>query len=354
MKIILFEDSQGTAQELLLGLKSALAGKGEASLFEPDPGARPLGTYEARLEKELSLPQYRDASLIVVDLDLSKVEQYRGLSESTVRRVTDVLSIPECGYARGEDIGDEFVRKAEQHEFSIAVSLKEGVEKFTRQVVSVAEGFVYIAEQLPTALEAPGKKSPGKLLATILGKPEYAEKTALYASGDQNRLASVLRIRETGGETRRRFACLLGYWLWDSVLRYPGVVVNDVAASSYLNIKEDTFRSTPAVQALFEKARYRGPFAEAKGPMWWRGMLDDIVAGSGSADGREFAAGQLQQEILPSECCEDPTRPAGYYCMLSRKPVSLENSKTGLAWFPRGADLARVSARKYEELGPWL
>jgi hypothetical protein len=45
---------------------------------------------------------------------------------------------------------------------------------------------------------------------------------------------------------------------------------------------------------------------------------------------------------------------AGYYCMLRELPVSFENSKGGLPWFPRGADLARVSRSAYEQLGPWL
>jgi hypothetical protein len=40
--------------------------------------------------------------------------------------------------------------------------------------------------------------------------------------------------------------------------------------------------------------------------------------------------------------------------MLSEKPVSLKNSRGGLPWFPRGADLARVSKSKMEELEPWL
>jgi hypothetical protein len=40
--------------------------------------------------------------------------------------------------------------------------------------------------------------------------------------------------------------------------------------------------------------------------------------------------------------------------MLSKKPVSLENSKGGLTWFPRGADLARISNKKFEEDVPWL
>jgi hypothetical protein len=90
------------------------------------------------------------------------------------------------------------------------------------------------------------------------------------------------------------------------------------------------------------------------GPLWWRGMLDDILVKSRCSDGREYASKKLGKSIKPSECFEDPKKPAGYYCMLKKKPVSLEKSKGGLPWFPRGADLARVSLSGYAELGPWL
>ena len=88
--------------------------------------------------------------------------------------------------------------------------------------------------------------------------------------------------------------------------------------------------------------------------MWWRGMLDDMVAAEQLKDGRELAIKRLGEEIPQSECSEDPSIPAGYYCMLSNRAVSLKNSRPGLAWFPRGADLARVSKTRFEELGPWL
>ena len=83
-------------------------------------------------------------------------------------------------------------------------------------------------------------------------------------------------------------------------------------------------------------------------------MLDDLVADSGASDGREFAERKLGASVSPSQCCEDSTRPAGYYCFLSERPVSLENSKPGLPWFPRGADLARICKSRYEEDEPWL
>jgi len=352
MKIILVEDTQRFADELLPALRAEIA-TGEVVHFTPTKNVESEGLYEERLVEDLRQPAYKDATLIVADRDLSKTAEYRGLSESLIKRVADLVGIPECGYARGEK-AEEFARKAEQREGRIAVSVKEGAVPFARQVASVASGFALIAQKLPGAKEASGRKSPGRILAEILGKPEYADKIGLYASGDQNRLASVLRVRGEEGEQQQQLTCLLGYWLWDSVLRYPGVVVNEVAASSFLNIQEELFRDHMDVQSLFEKARYSGPFEAAKGKMWWRGMLEDIVSDSKKSDGRGFASGALMKDIPQSQCCEKATVPAGYYCMLSKKPVSLDNSRGGLSWFPRGADLARVSLSQYDELGPWL
>jgi hypothetical protein len=127
-----------------------------------------------------------------------------------------------------------------------------------------------------------------------------------------------------------------------------------VAASSYLNIKQEVFETDFDVRACFSTALYNGPFVEATGPMWWRSALDDILAEMDYADGRSYAEKTLERSIPRSECCEESAIPAGYYCMLREEPVSLKNSTGGLAWFPRGADLARVSNTQLEELGPWL
>ena len=350
MKITLFEDSAQYESSLLVALNNELAQNGQALLFKAVQSGDAI--YEERLENDLVQITYQGAQLIVADRDLSKLSLYGGLSEPTVRRVADKLGIPECGYARGER-EVEFLHNDKWRESRIAVTLDGNDQQFAKQVVSIGEGFKFILEALPTAMKLPGKKSVGKILSTILGKPEYGEKIALYASGDQNRLTSVFAVGKDDDQGARRLSCLLGYWLWDSVLRYPGVFVNEVAASSYLDIKAEVFGDSQ-IQQLFQSARYQGPFAGAKAALWWRGMLDDIVAGSAAPNGREFAVAKLNREIHRSECCEDPQKSAGYYCMLSGKPVSLDNSKPGVTWFPRGADLARISSRKYEEDVPWL
>jgi len=357
LRILLFDDIPENRQEVLSALTGALGSQGLVHQFEPTADDKQV-THEARLIEELKGREDHPVSLIVADRDLSAYKpNLGGLSEGTVRRVADVIGVPECGYARGErPDDDDYIERGEHREACIRLSLKRGLKQFADQVVAIAQGFSAIVERIPTAITDGGKKTPGNLLARILDKAEYADKISLFASGDQNRLEAVTRTSKSKADTaewHRRAACLLGYWLWDSVLRFPGVVVNDTAASSYLNIGEDAFKDN-AVHSLFASAIYRGPFADAKDRLWWRGSLDDVVARSGCDDGRAFAIHELKRDVPPSQCCENPAKKAGFYCMLSRRPVSLENSKGNLPWFPRGADLARVSTSKLEELGPWI
>jgi hypothetical protein len=356
MRIVLFEDSPESRDRLSVALRRELAGNGEALMFDLDGQPRQDGVYQDRIEKALSSEPYKEATLVVADYDLSASLSYPGLSEQQVRAAANRLAIPECGYARGVTASSsDFVRLAKQREASIVLHFRPGQhEDLAKQAVSIAEGFTFIDGKLPGALKALGRTTPGELMAYILEKPEYADKIALYASGDQDRLGDMKKDeREEVKHYHRRLSCALGYWLWDSLLRYPGVLVNLVAAASYLNIRDDDF-VVPEVQELFTGAKYSGPFAEEARPQWWRGMLDDIVAREGFTDGRELASSRLGRPVRQSQCCEEPEIPAGYYCMLSDRPVSLKNSKGGLPWFPRGADLARVSRSKYDELAPWL
>lgn len=353
LKIVLFEDDPEYRVELPKLFADRLGHKGTVVLFDSPSEVSEHELYEERLARELAASKYNDPTLIVADRDLSRTASYGGMSEAVVKKVADVLCVPECAYARGEK-ADEFLKDAEQREARVALSLSDGNEAFVERVIQIAEGFALIQSRLPDSLEASRKNSPGKLLAQVLQKPEYSDKISLYASGDQNRLVTVLRVQGDDPSRKSRLACLLGYWLWDSVLRFPGIVVNSTAASSYLNIEAQAFQDDPEIRALFEPAIYDGPFAKAKDCLWWRGMVDDIVTQSGFEDGRSMVESKLGRSIPRSICCEDSNIPAGYYCMLSKQAVSLKNSKAGLAWFPRGADLARVSNHEYAESVPWL
>jgi hypothetical protein len=100
LKILLFDDIPAHREEVKRYIAEALGRRGEVKDFTP--GQHTEGTHEARLEKDLQTIANTPVDLIVADRDLSSyTDEFRGLSEDTVRSVADTLGIPECGYARG-------------------------------------------------------------------------------------------------------------------------------------------------------------------------------------------------------------------------------------------------------------
>lgn len=357
LKIILFEDTVESQEVILAALKKNLGKDGDAipfrsSLFKESEEEQ-TRMYEHRLIKILQAEPYKGTTLIVADRDLSKTVEgnFRGLSVSAVAAAAKQLSVPVCSYARGVDNeGDWRGRWEEGH---IALHLSEGEDELGRRAVLAARGFAQIAAKLPECMGNQDANSPAKLLSALLGKQEYSDKIALYAVGDQNRLPHIPKEGKQAADQTHRLTLFLGYWLWDSLLRYPGVFVNEIAAASYLNILTEDFQN-PKVRELFQEALFNGPFADPNKPQWWRGALDDVLARNDCSDGWQLAQKHGFNNIRASQCYVDHTKRAGYYCIISRKPVSLENSKGGLSWFPRGADLTRISNPEFEEYGPWL
>lgn len=354
IKIVLFEDREQTQSELVEALKKHLKTDGGVipfGEFKESP-ADELRMYEDRLEGILSTAPYAGATLLVVDRDLSMSKKFLGLSVNAVAGAAKRLAIPVCSYAR-QPATEDYEWRVRWEEGHIVLRFGIDDDELARQAVLAACGFAEITAKLPEIMKDKLNKSPAKILAALLGKPEYSDKIALYSVGDQNRLPEILAKAKDVTDRVKRMGCFLGYWLWDSLLRYPGLLVNEVAAASHLNIATVDFR-VPEVRAVFEDAVYRGPFADPKRPQWWRGMLDDIVSREGHNTGLELVRKEVRDTINPCQCSVDPSKPAGYYCIISENPVSLENSKGGLSWFPRGADLTRVSNLIFAEYGPWL
>lgn len=359
IKIVVFEDIEDLRLRFVEALKKHLKATDEeivpfdGRLFEEEDDDR-LRTYEDRIVKILQNKPYEGASLILADRDLSLSGDsgFRGLSVSSILTVAKRLALPVCSYAREPD-HDDYDWRGQWEEGHIVLRLSDGEDEMTRRVSLAARGFSEIAEKLSQVMEDTSNNSAAKILAAVLEKPEYSEKIALYGVGDQNLLPDILVRADDPQDRVQKMIPILGYWLWGSLLRYPGLFVNETAAGSYLNIAEVDFHKQN-VQKLFETALYTGPFADSHRKQWWRGMLDDIVSDQNFNDGLELAQKNVSSEIKPSQCSVDPTKSAGYYCIISRRPVSPENSSGGLSWFPRGADLTRISTEKLEEYGPWL
>ncbi len=357
IKIVLFEDTEETQAEILAALKKHLEPDGIATPFDgkffDESNEDKKGMYEARIERILRKAPFDGSTLIVADRDLSKsvTSGFAGLSVNAVAAVANRLALPICSYARQPE-PDDYDWRGRWEEGHIVLRFSDGEDELARRAVLAARGFAQIATELPKIVADKTMNSPPKILAALLGKTEYTDKIALYSVGDQNRLMEVL-TKPKSHELVGRLTHFLGYWLWDSLLRYPGLFVNEVAAASHLNLAVDDFTEA-SVRTVFDAALYHGPFADSNKPQWWRGLLDDIVAGENCGDGLELVRKKVNPSAKPSQCYVDPAQTAGYYCIISRQPVSLENSKGGLSWFPRGADLTRIGNPTFEEYGPWL
>jgi hypothetical protein len=353
LKIVLFEDTDATRSELVRLLREQFRAKGEVVPFSQfqEKASALKRMYEDRLADILKSVPYNEATLLLADRDLSKSPQFVGLSVSAVAAAARRLATPICSYARQPSPSD-YKWRSRWQEGHIVLNFESDAE-LVRKAVIAARGFAMLTKSLPSFMKDKRNDSPAKILAAVLGKPEYADKIALYSVGDQNRLSGIPSNPKDASLHTKKMSCFLGYWLWDSLLRYPGLLVNETAAASHLNIATKDFHK-PTVRAVFKSAIYRGPFADSKCPQWWRGVLDDTVSKAGCDDGLDFVRKKVNPRIKPCQCSIDSSKSAGYFCIISEKPVSLENSKGGLSWFPRGADLTRVSNKKFEEFGPWL
>ncbi len=348
--IILFDDIEKERNEIITGLKKALGGA--ANLVPFDDKTRPAEgfSYERHISAWLDRTfKAEDIGLLVCDKELGCYMP--GLSATAIAVVARDKGIPCCQYSRqaeggGRDFaGFERLRRWSSEE----ITLEDfQVDSWVRQIAALFRGFETIRDAYP---KVPAGKTPAAALATLLSHQEVESRIALYGSGDQGFLVETLALYDSGDRPKQaqmqmRMTRVLGNWLYLSILRFPGILVNPVAAASYLNIAPMNF-NTPTVRSLFDSALYRGPFYEI-GPWWWRNTLDKVLGEEGCTDGLMLAK---KHDLLVKPCLDPDTgKPTGLYCMITRKPVSAENSRGGISWFPSGADLARIRKDKFEEI----
>ena len=351
--ILIFDDDPDERHSVVKGLRKKLRGRSAKirefdGLDDPKEG----DSYERHLltwvDEEFS---DEDIGLIVCDKELGRYEKYHGLSATQISQVAIEKGIPFCQYSRqANESGREMASFLRLKDWDSEEITLDGLDPQTwvPQIASLFQGFELIRSSY--AKVAQKCKTPAATLAAILKHPESESRIALYGSGDQGLLKEILVYYNPDepdiDALRQRMPRFLGKWLFLSVLRFPGILVNEAAASSYLNIDCGDFKKSK-VQALFSKGKYTGPFADLR-HWWWRHTLDDLLDKAECEDGREFAS---KSKVKVRACLDpDSKKQAGYYCMLTKAPVSEENSRGGISWFPSGADLARIRKDKFEEI----
>jgi hypothetical protein len=197
------------------------------------------------------------------------------------------------------------------------------------------------------------------VLAELLKAREVVDQLALYTRGDQRMIAGVTPSDpKKPGQTAddvRSVALALGVWLYDSILRFPGVILDFTSTASFLGIEPNALKEAD-VQAVFKEALYKGPFAETAEPRWWRHRLVELLNRNNVSDhdGALLVKNETRKTVKPCACSYDKKAPAGYFCVMTETPVCDEHSVGQVSWLPRGADLARVRTDLYEQIGPWV
>ena len=350
--ILVFDDCSDEQEQVTKGLEKVCAGKAEVLPFDGDDGPAKGVSFEHHIASWID--QHcagKNIALIVCDKELGLYDELKGLSATPVSAVALQKGLPFCQYSRQAQQTEQEIATFDRLRrwCSEEITLEGlGPESWVPQAAGIFRGF----ELIKTAYRELGDKAgtPAAALAAILSHPESESRIALYGSGDQGFLKEILSFYDSANPDMemlyKRMPRVFGNWLFLSILRFPGILVNETAAASYLNVDCNTF-AKKEVQEKFKGAQYIGPFSEL-GPWWWRAELDILLGEAQCEDGREF----LAKKDIEVDACLDPDskEQAGYYCMLTREPVSAENSRGGISWFPSGADLARIRKDKFEQI----
>lgn len=344
--VLLFEDTQVNADAIIKNVSST--DSFSFSLFEAlnDPTGE---SFSERISQEIA--KYGDILLIVSDMDLSKTSKFQGLTDAIISRVAHEHGIPTAYYSSALDSAEgASLDQAGDGRILLGSIDYEGI---AHKIEILGSGFLGLRTKLASLADLPVQDRPtnaAELIADLIGKRDIFDRVSLFLSGDQRIGAEILSAPKSNMLAHQ--TAIFGTWIYDSLMRYPGVFVNVVAASSYLNIDLEDFLS-PEIFAVWKQAKYTGVFSDERKVLFWREELDAMLSEQGCDDGLEYIK-KLGMDAKSCKCSVDPGSDAGYYCMVTKKPVSFEASVGDISWFPPGADLARISRPSYEELAPWL
>lgn len=298
--------------------------------------------------------------LIVVDHDLTMLDSQ--LSEPVVSIASHAASIPLCRYARVKRTSN-MSKLSDAVEAGTTFSIKIDIENLSnaaQEIIDIVYGFNHLKEQIHALENYKIDKGPAYILSTILGDLSQEDYFLQY-SISANILGDILELYsaeqnedfdKTKIETikKDRLAYIIGYWFYNSILKFPGVILNKKATYSYLNINENDFEE---YRHYFENAQYKGPFSIYK-DYWWKNKLNFILDEADAWTGKSLVEKQIGKEIDSCKCIYEPSLDAGYYCVIKKEPVSKEQSLGTVSWLPKGASLCRVGKEPYEQLSPLL
>jgi hypothetical protein len=114
----------------------------------------------------------------------------------------------------------------------------------------------------------PGQKPIRHSLVEVLLPPE----------ADKSALLSVLPEEFEGTYVHEASPHRLARWVLNVLMKRPGFLYDSLETATFLGLGQTAFEAK--VKPQFEAARYRGPFATDREPMWWSSALTDVLYGA--------------------------------------------------------------------------
>jgi len=363
-EVILFEDDPRRSEKLQEDFEQAMAEYDSGiEISEPDisESSPDLETLRQALQGD------QPALLVMLDWDLG--ERPDGITRGDVKEVCTEEDIPLVIYHRPESSFTQTEQFEEYDTDDIKFESSKPIEEVGRDGAGIAVGFQEIQNRTSQVfdeyLEGNSSSSPAPMIYQILNAPEsVAGELEQYNWGTPDAMFGAPDDNEDFDQTTRiqRWSTHLGYWIWNELLTFPGVLLNPTATAAYLDINHKTFQENHEYLDALEDARYDGPFWKLD--YWfWLPELDSVRGDVMNDTDSQLPIGpeifdRLGLPAIERSECHDENEGghpgARYYGAMIEAPVCKEHSKRPEGLIPPGATRTRVSSTKYEKYMPWM
>lgn len=352
--ILLIEDEPAQMEKRLAALSEAVAGT-HFSIDSWLPRQEETD-YEQALERRLETRPI----LVATDhaLDAGGAHGFRsGAVVSACRK----MAIPVGNYSRKP------IDLEEPDLFLFRFS--EDPEVAAGEILDIASGFDDLATRISQEATA-ARKGWARTLADVLGRGDMAASFSLYSARNVGSFATTIKALEDRlGEAeaiRSLEIYMIGHLLKNGILSFAGPIMDGLTLCSYLACADEQQQE---LEALFQKARYEGPFG-GRAAYFWQDDIDELLEGLAEEHSVEEEDGDTGDDIYrrkivdaalgakPHGCQRENCAGSrgGFRCPYTGRTVCdrPDCSATSSSWIPTGAHLCRVEREYYDRHAPLL
>jgi|CXWL01.1.fsa_nt_gi hypothetical protein len=355
--ILIIDDKQANLTELSDELQ---ANVGKSAKVVP---WRPGGTQQDKpFDHFAKTVESEDVRLVVTDYDLTEGGQL-GLFGATVVDWCQSRAIPVGDFTRGP----MHLLPEQPNLFELRVPTVAPKE-CAAYIGALFRGFEAVRNAIVTTPALLNRRSPTSVLAAILNAQNQTSQLAQYGMSHGGANSALIDLFAPGKKKKDKaslVAYIAGHLLVNSILKYPGPLVDSNGLAAYLAV--DIGNHSSYVD-FFGKARYTGPFDEM-GPYFWTEKVEESlapyldslpIADRGESPG-EQNRNALQKALgkqlsLATKCKRCGGKNGGFLCPFTKQTVcQLDTcSVRSNVWVPPGAHLSRIEREFFDEWSPIL